>query len=102
MSWTAACQEIRTRYHMECEGREGEPALDPGESPGVVYDQTPKPPTQAKVGTPVTITYYAGTVPVGDYVNPVPQDWQTACARIRADRLTCNPVAGVTGAGTGR
>ena len=102
MSRPAACQEIITRYRMTCQEVEGKPALGAGEVAGAVYDQTPKPPASAKIGTQVTITYYSGTVLVGNYVNLVPPDWQTACARVRADGLTCNPVAGRTAAGTGQ
>ncbi|KLL11325.1 hypothetical protein FrCorBMG51_11945 [Protofrankia coriariae] len=96
-----ACATLAT-YGLKCDPKEGGTAVGTGQAPGTVGAQDPPPSTVVKAGSTVTVTYYSGQNTVGDYVNPVPQTYQDACAKVRAAGFTCTPVEGVTAAGTGQ
>lgn len=93
-----ACDRLTT-YRMTCTAVKGDPAVGAGRTAGAVYAQNPAPATVVPIGTRVTVTFYAGDAPMGDYRGG---DITAACAAVRAAGFTCNPVEGATAVGSGQ
>jgi beta-lactam-binding protein with PASTA domain len=96
-----ACNQVTTVYKMKCEPVQGTPSAGQCTAAGTVYDQQPKQGAVARIGTSVQVMFCPGKVPVGDYVNPKPQNWQQACAAVERQGFQCNPVMGISPVGTG-
>jgi beta-lactam-binding protein with PASTA domain len=93
-----ACQRIRTQYQMRCVPTQGTPGG--ADRPiGQVYDQEPKPPAVATIGSEVRLVSYAGAGQLGDFNGLAIAD---ACARVTQAGYRCAQAAGTTAAGTGQ
>jgi len=97
MSQGEACALVRA-HKMVCQPVAGVPA-PAGQQAGVVYEQSPVAGATAQAGATITVTFYTGDGPVGNYVGMTYQD---ACAQIAAARFGCDPQVGVTAAGSGQ
>jgi beta-lactam-binding protein with PASTA domain len=92
-----ACQRIRTQYQMRCVPTQGTPG-GAGRPIGQVYDQDPKPPAVATIGSEVRLVSYSGAGQVGTFTGAAVGD---ACGRVVAAGYQCAQVVGGTAAGTG-
>ncbi|CCH32635.1 PASTA domain-containing protein [Actinosynnema sp. NPDC047251] len=95
-----ACQLVES-YHLTCAPKSGSPPAGQCPSAGAVFDQKPVAGTVVEVGSEVEISVCGGRVVLPDFVNPLPRNKDAVCADVRSKGLQCNPVEGVTAAGTG-
>lgn len=95
--YAQACDALTKTYRMKCTAVAGGPGGG-ANVPGTTAAQDPPAGTVAAIGSTVTITYFRGSSPLGNYAG---RNVDEACAEVTALGFACAPQEGTTAWGNG-